>query len=88
LKWRRMLMPSIVCTNPVTWHLTSICFLEFRKTNDSSNGPILNAMEIYKHVQITMGSQDGNQQPTFSYIYFIGLSWPCSQCIVEKNWFD
>jgi hypothetical protein len=47
---------------------------EFRKTNDSSKGPILNAMEIYKHVQITMGSQDGNQQPTFSYIYFIGLS--------------
>ncbi|VAI16328.1 unnamed protein product [Triticum turgidum subsp. durum] len=29
---------------------------EFKKTNDSSKGPILNAMEIYKHVQITMGS--------------------------------
>ncbi|KAL6875672.1 hypothetical protein ACP4OV_013185 [Aristida adscensionis] len=33
---------------------------EFRKTNDSSKGPILNAMEIYKYVQITMGSQDAN----------------------------
>ena len=33
----------------------------FRKTNDSSKGPILNALEIYKYVQITMGSQDGKQ---------------------------
>ncbi|XP_066380703.1 probable LRR receptor-like serine/threonine-protein kinase At1g67720 [Miscanthus floridulus] len=32
----------------------------FRKTNDSSKGPILNALEIYKYVQITMGSQDAN----------------------------
>ncbi|KAK3119527.1 hypothetical protein QOZ80_9AG0671790 [Eleusine coracana subsp. coracana] len=30
----------------------------FKKTNDSSEGPILNAMEIYKYSQITMGSQD------------------------------
>ncbi|OEL32374.1 putative LRR receptor-like serine/threonine-protein kinase [Dichanthelium oligosanthes] len=30
----------------------------FKKTNDSSKGPILNALEIYKYVQITMGSQD------------------------------
>ncbi|KAL6905792.1 hypothetical protein ACP4OV_003393 [Aristida adscensionis] len=33
---------------------------EFRKTNDSTKGPIFNAMEIYKYVQITMGSQDAN----------------------------
>ncbi|XP_040385720.1 probable LRR receptor-like serine/threonine-protein kinase At1g67720 [Oryza brachyantha] len=32
----------------------------FKKTNDSSEGPILNAMEIYKYVQIAMGSQDAN----------------------------
>ncbi|XP_062182367.1 probable LRR receptor-like serine/threonine-protein kinase At1g67720 [Phragmites australis] len=32
----------------------------FKKTDDSSKGPILNAMEIYKYVQITMGSQDAN----------------------------
>ncbi|KAG2578813.1 hypothetical protein PVAP13_6NG110300 [Panicum virgatum] len=32
----------------------------FRKTNDSSEGPILNALEIYKYVQITMGSQDAS----------------------------
>uniref|UniRef100_A0A0D9XVY0 non-specific serine/threonine protein kinase n=1 Tax=Leersia perrieri TaxID=77586 RepID=A0A0D9XVY0_9ORYZ len=32
----------------------------FKKTNDSSEGPILNAMEIYKYVQITAGSQDEN----------------------------
>ncbi|KAG8050875.1 hypothetical protein GUJ93_ZPchr0009g1072 [Zizania palustris] len=32
----------------------------FKKTNDSSEGPILNAMEIYRYVQITMGSQDAN----------------------------
>ncbi|KAG2578810.1 hypothetical protein PVAP13_6NG110300 [Panicum virgatum] len=31
-----------------------------RKTNDSSEGPILNALEIYKYVQITMGSQDAS----------------------------
>ncbi|KAF8706950.1 hypothetical protein HU200_030558 [Digitaria exilis] len=30
----------------------------FKKTNDSSKGPILNALEIYKYVQITTGSQD------------------------------
>jgi hypothetical protein len=43
----------------------------FRKTNDSSKGPILNALEIYKYVQITMGSQDGKQivhgSATFSF---------------------
>ncbi|CAL4996283.1 unnamed protein product [Urochloa decumbens] len=32
----------------------------FKKTNDSSKGPILNALEIYKYVQITIGSQDAN----------------------------
>ena len=37
----------------------------FRKTNDSSKGPILNALEIYKYVQITMGSQDGEQLSMF-----------------------
>ena len=31
----------------------------FRKTNDSSRGPILNAMEINRYVQISDGSQDG-----------------------------
>uniref|UniRef100_A0A0D3HU61 Malectin-like domain-containing protein n=1 Tax=Oryza barthii TaxID=65489 RepID=A0A0D3HU61_9ORYZ len=30
----------------------------FKKTIDSSEGPISNAMEIYKYVQITTGSQD------------------------------
>jgi hypothetical protein len=30
----------------------------FRKTNDSSKGPILNAFEIYKYVQIELGSPD------------------------------
>ncbi|CAO2172918.1 unnamed protein product [Urochloa humidicola] len=30
----------------------------FRKTNDSSKGPILNAFEIYKYVHIQLGSPD------------------------------
>uniref|UniRef100_A0A0E0F186 non-specific serine/threonine protein kinase n=1 Tax=Oryza meridionalis TaxID=40149 RepID=A0A0E0F186_9ORYZ len=30
----------------------------FKKTNDSSEGPILNAMEIYKYIEISVGSQD------------------------------
>ncbi|CAM0145910.1 unnamed protein product [Urochloa decumbens] len=30
----------------------------FRKTNDSSKGPILNAFEIYKYVHIDLGSPD------------------------------
>lgn len=33
----------------------------FKKTNDSSEGPILNAMEIYKYIEISVGSQDGKQ---------------------------
>jgi hypothetical protein len=32
----------------------------FKKTNDSSEGPILNAMEIYKYIEISVGSQDAN----------------------------
>lgn len=32
---------------------------EFKKTNDSSLGPILNALEIYKYLQINYGSLDG-----------------------------
>lgn len=32
---------------------------EFKKTNDSSKGPILNALEIYKYVEINYGSPDG-----------------------------
>jgi hypothetical protein len=31
----------------------------FRKTNDSSKGPILNAFEIYKYIHIDLGSPDG-----------------------------
>lgn len=31
----------------------------FMKTSDSTMGPMLNAMEIYKYLQINYGSQDG-----------------------------
>ncbi|XP_039809803.1 probable LRR receptor-like serine/threonine-protein kinase At1g67720 isoform X4 [Panicum virgatum] len=31
----------------------------FRKTNDSSKGPILNAFEIYKYIRVEVGSPDG-----------------------------
>ena len=41
----------------------------FKKTDDSSKGPILNAMEIYKYVQITMGSQDGKELCTFLLLF-------------------
>ena len=31
----------------------------FKQTNDSSRGPILNALEIYKYMEIHYGSMDG-----------------------------
>lgn len=37
----------------------------FVKTNDSSRGPILNALEIYKYLQINYGSQDGKLEYRF-----------------------
>jgi hypothetical protein len=42
----------------------------FKKTSDSSKGPILNAMEIYRYSQIAMGSQDGKCLCTFCF--FLG----------------
>ncbi|KAK8955132.1 putative LRR receptor-like serine/threonine-protein kinase [Platanthera guangdongensis] len=39
--------------------LPFIFSFDFKKTNDSSLGPILNALEIYKYLQINSGSQDG-----------------------------
>lgn len=44
----------------------------FRKTNDSSKGPILNAFEIYKYIHIDLGSPDGTIGST---------SVPCLLCI-------
>ncbi|PKA51908.1 putative LRR receptor-like serine/threonine-protein kinase [Apostasia shenzhenica] len=40
--------------------LPFIFSFEFKKTNDSSLGPILNALEIYKYQQIDFGSQDAS----------------------------
>ncbi|XP_042426582.1 probable LRR receptor-like serine/threonine-protein kinase At1g67720 isoform X2 [Zingiber officinale] len=37
----------------------------FKKTNDSSRGPILNAMEIYRYQQINFGSQDATLMANF-----------------------
>lgn len=34
----------------------------FRKTNDSSRGPILNALEINRYLQIIDGSKDGESR--------------------------
>ncbi|VAI30469.1 unnamed protein product [Triticum turgidum subsp. durum] len=68
---------------------------EFKKTNDSSKGPILNAMEIYKHVQITMGSQDANTMSSLASRYpqagwaqeggdpCLPVSWTWVQCSSE-----
>jgi Malectin-like domain len=39
--------------------LPSIASLQFIQTNDSSRGPILNALEIHKYVLINFGSFDG-----------------------------
>jgi hypothetical protein len=58
----------------------------FKKTNDSTKGPILNALELYKYVQITMGSQDGKQlsvlQPPF---LFPSYNSPLCFTIVQQN---
>ncbi|XP_020571676.1 probable LRR receptor-like serine/threonine-protein kinase At1g67720 [Phalaenopsis equestris] len=40
--------------------LPFIFSFEFKKTNDSSLGPILNAVEIYKYMQINYGSKDAS----------------------------
>ncbi|KAL5204084.1 hypothetical protein ABZP36_008955 [Zizania latifolia] len=68
---------------------------EFKKTNDSSEGPILNAMEIYKYVQITMGSQDANTMASLASRYpqaswaqeggdpCLPASWSWVQCSSE-----
>ncbi|XP_074555557.1 putative LRR receptor-like serine/threonine-protein kinase At1g67720 [Curcuma longa] len=37
----------------------------FKKTNDSSKGPILNALEIYKYVEINIGSLDALTMESF-----------------------
>ncbi|WOK95520.1 hypothetical protein Cni_G04227 [Canna indica] len=37
----------------------------FKRTNDSSRGPILNALEIYKYLQISYGSQDAITMASF-----------------------
>ncbi|OAY68788.1 putative LRR receptor-like serine/threonine-protein kinase [Ananas comosus] len=41
----------------------------FKKTNDSSRGPILNALEIYKYLQINFGSQDATILASFAAHY-------------------
>ncbi|TVU31792.1 hypothetical protein EJB05_23493 [Eragrostis curvula] len=67
----------------------------FKKTNDSSKGPILNAMEIYKYSQITMGSQDANTMASLVSQYSqagwaqeggdpcLPASWSWVQCTSE-----
>ena len=58
----------------------------FRKTNDSSEGPILNALEIYKYVQITMGSQDGEQLSVFRLPFLLpGYMNPLCFSIVQQT---
>lgn len=41
---------------------------EFKKTNDSSLGPILNAIEIFKYLQINYGSKDGKDGLSILYL--------------------
>jgi hypothetical protein len=45
----------------------------FRKTNDSSKGPILNAFEIYKYIHIDLGSPDGMYHHALQGCYLLIL---------------
>ncbi|KAG1339149.1 putative LRR receptor-like serine/threonine-protein kinase [Cocos nucifera] len=45
----------------------------FVKTNDSSRGPILNALEIYKYLQINYGSQDAPVMAGFTSHYQLAV---------------
>ncbi|XP_008792358.2 probable LRR receptor-like serine/threonine-protein kinase At1g67720 [Phoenix dactylifera] len=45
----------------------------FVKTNDSSRGPILNALEIYKYLQINYGSQDAPVMAGFTSHYLLAI---------------
>uniref|UniRef100_A0A0E0MLA0 Malectin-like domain-containing protein n=1 Tax=Oryza punctata TaxID=4537 RepID=A0A0E0MLA0_ORYPU len=70
--------------------------LEFLKTNDSSKGPILNAVEVYKYIQLTMGSHDANNMAILVSRYpqeswaqeggdpCLPASWSWIQCSSEK----
>ncbi|PWZ33871.1 putative LRR receptor-like serine/threonine-protein kinase [Zea mays] len=46
--------------------LPFVLSLALRKTNDSSKGPILNALEIYKYMHMELGSPDGPVMATLS----------------------
>ncbi|KAJ3680856.1 hypothetical protein LUZ60_015345 [Juncus effusus] len=52
---------------PGFWNVSLPFVFEFglRKTNDSDRGPILNAMEIYKYLEINPGSLDANVMSSF-----------------------
>ncbi|KAM0861029.1 hypothetical protein ACQ4PT_046152 [Festuca glaucescens] len=47
----------------------------FKKTNDSSKGPILNAFEIYKYVQIELGSPDAPAMASLVSRYTFFADW-------------
>ncbi|XP_010922499.1 probable LRR receptor-like serine/threonine-protein kinase At1g67720 [Elaeis guineensis] len=69
----------------------------FRKTNDSSRGPILNALEIYKYLQINFGSQDATAMGSFVSHYqeadwareggdpCVPASWSWVQCNSDQQ---
>jgi Malectin-like domain len=52
--------------------LPYIASLLFRKTNDSTRGPILNAFEVFKYVLINFGSLDG-EPASYKITIFIAL---------------
>ncbi|KAH7656848.1 Non-specific serine/threonine protein kinase protein [Dioscorea alata] len=70
---------------------------EFKKTNDSSRGPILNALEIYKYVEINYGSPDASVLASFVFRYPLAdwaqeggdpclpASWSWVECSLDSN---
>ncbi|KAF3329925.1 putative LRR receptor-like serine/threonine-protein kinase [Carex littledalei] len=56
---------------PGFWNISLPFVFEFglRKTNDSSRGPILNALEIYKYLDINLGSLDATTMASFVLNY-------------------
>ncbi|KAM0953255.1 putative protein kinase RLK-Pelle-LRR-I-1 family [Dioscorea sansibarensis] len=70
---------------------------EFKQTNDSSRGPILNALEIYKYVEINYGSPDASVLASFVSRYPLAdwaqeggdpclpASWSWVECSLDSN---
>ncbi|KAJ4807577.1 Leucine-rich repeat protein kinase family protein [Rhynchospora pubera] len=84
---------------PGFWNISLPFVFSFglRRTNDSSRGPILNALEIYKYLEINLGSLDATTMASFASNYpqavwaqeggdpCLPASWTWVQCSADPQ---